>query len=96
MSSAIKEVTLQNKYNERQTFIITIQQTDNDFNGNPQALCQIWTKRQDGGNGNLWYPKIKGFRHRNDRTYKTQVHGGMNNTLDVFIKIFQNSMMGLL
>lgn len=46
---------------------ITGERTDNDINGNPQWLLQVWS-----GYNQLYYPKIKGHRKRTDQRYKVQ------------------------
>lgn len=93
MPTAIKQVKVQNQYGEMRDLIITAQSTDNDFNGNPMALFQIWTTPTEDYNGMLWYPKIKGYRDRKDNAYKGYIHGGIDTSLDIFVKHLQEALL---
>jgi hypothetical protein len=95
MGTMCKEVRLQNAHCEWLDLFITMEQVDNDFNGNPMVVFQIWTKPQGEFMGNVWYPKMKGFRTRKDYKYKSYMHGGLYNTFEVFVKTLQNQLMGL-
>jgi hypothetical protein len=95
MTTSLVRTTVQNSYGEKMRLIVTATQTDNDFNGNPMALIQIWTEPTDNYNGNLWYPKIKGIRHRKDHSYKVYMYQDIHYTLEVFIRTLQNSLLGL-
>ena len=71
----------------------TIQQTTNDYNGNPCYLVQVWA----GGNYNqyshIWYPRIKGYRERKDNFYKVSGYDGLEVILDNFMKEFQEAIL---
>jgi hypothetical protein len=65
--------------------LVTAQKTDNDYNGNPQYLVQVWT----GIDGHVWYPKLKGYRDRKDNSYKMQSYD-IHKTLNHFVNKFEN------
>jgi hypothetical protein len=96
MTTSLHRTTVQNSYGEVMRLIVTAEQTDNDFNGNPMVLVQVWTDETANYRGNVWYPKIKGQRVRKDRKYKVYMYGDINNTVDIFIRTLQNSLLGLI
>jgi hypothetical protein len=66
--------------------VVTAQRTENDVNGNPQALIQVWTTVNGG---HVWYPKMKGYRDRNDMSYKVQVWQGLDMAITEFMLRFE-------
>lgn len=66
--------------------VVTAQRTENDFNGNPQALVQVWTTVNGG---HVWYPKMKGYRDRNDMSYKVQAWQGMDEAIEELLVRFE-------
>ena len=63
----------------------TMQQTKNDYNGNPQYLVQLWL------NKHLWYPKVNGYRYRKTNDYKMTSYN-IESTLDDFMNDLQKSI----
>lgn len=68
---------------------VTAVPTENDYNGNPQWLVQVWTS---SNNGHIWYPKVKGYRERKDDTYKVTGYQGIQNIVKDFVTRFELSL----
>lgn len=70
---------------------ITAQRIQNDINGNPRHSLQVWIVREDGGN--LWSPKVKGYRLTKNECYIIQSYN-LDSDVNTFIDEFEKTING--
>lgn len=86
--SLIREYKVNTSFLYSRRVLATIERTENDANGNPKYLIQVWS----GLDGVIWYPKIKHYRERKDNKYSTSSHCGIEHTLDMFMERFESAV----
>lgn len=69
--------------------IVTSQRINNDINGNPYYSVQVWVDR--GDNGNLWTPKVKGYKTTKHDSYRISSHN-IEYSIQCFMNEFENAV----
>jgi hypothetical protein len=85
--SIIKPYTINSGTMEHR-ILVTANQVDNDYNGNPQYVVQVWVFGQGSETGHIWNPKLKGYRDRKDQSYKIQAYN-LKEDLNRFVEEFE-------
>jgi hypothetical protein len=67
---------------------VTAVRTENDVNGNPQCLMQVWTTVNSG---NVWYPRVKGYRERKDDMYKVSTYS-LDQAISTLVERFEHAL----
>lgn len=91
--SALFKATIKTSEQHEHAVIVTAQQTTNTIDGNPRFKVQVWIDREaTAGVGNLWTPKIKGYRRTKDDAYIVESYH-IKEDINHFLRAFQDSVI---
>jgi hypothetical protein len=67
---------------------VTAVRMPNDMDGNPRYKVQVWS----ASSGTIWCPKVIGYRRSKDDTYVLKSVYDLNESLNNFMKVFEESI----
>lgn len=90
--SKFKSYEVKTSESRKVDVLVTCIRFSNDINGNPRYKAQVWIVNDDLETGNLWTPKVIGFKRLKDDSYMLKSVYNIDESMDNFINTFEVSI----